>query len=349
MDDAITHVIRGDDHISNTPKQIQILRALGHEPPVYAHVADVLGADGKKLSQAPRRRLGGRVPRRRLPPRGADQLPRADRLGARRRDDDHVPRRARRALHARARRLEPGDVRLREARLDERRLPARAGARRSTPTGSSRFLREQGIDWPEERVRAAAPLVQEKIGRLGEFPAFAGLPLRRRRARPGAASTRASSRAAETALADVEPWTAAAIEAALKELCDELGEKPRTVYRADPRGGHRLARLAGPLRVARAARPRGVARAPTARRRGRRVTRRSTADGVRGAARRATCIERSEEARAVRVGEKETLRAGGDRRALRRPLHAGAARGARAAAEDAAADERARARRRACG
>ena len=34
MDDAITHVIRGEDHISNTPKQIQILRALGHEPPV---------------------------------------------------------------------------------------------------------------------------------------------------------------------------------------------------------------------------------------------------------------------------------------------------------------------------
>ena len=39
MDDGITHVIRGDDHISNTPKQIQILRALGHEPPVYAHLA----------------------------------------------------------------------------------------------------------------------------------------------------------------------------------------------------------------------------------------------------------------------------------------------------------------------
>ena len=36
------------------------------------------------------------------------------------------------------------------------------------------YLREQGSDWPEERVREAAPLVQEKIGRLGEFPAFAG-------------------------------------------------------------------------------------------------------------------------------------------------------------------------------
>src|SRR6476659_7151645 len=51
MDDAITHVIRGRDHISNTPKQLQILAALGHEPPVYAHVPDVLGEDGKKLSK----------------------------------------------------------------------------------------------------------------------------------------------------------------------------------------------------------------------------------------------------------------------------------------------------------
>src|SRR6185436_11427035 len=50
MDDAITHVIRGRDHISNTPKQLQILGALGHEPPVYGHVPDVLGDDGKKLS-----------------------------------------------------------------------------------------------------------------------------------------------------------------------------------------------------------------------------------------------------------------------------------------------------------
>src|SRR5215210_175786 len=51
MDDGITHVIRGVDHVSNTPKQIQILRALEHEPPVYAHAPDILGEDGKKLSK----------------------------------------------------------------------------------------------------------------------------------------------------------------------------------------------------------------------------------------------------------------------------------------------------------
>jgi glutamyl-tRNA synthetase len=47
----ITHVIRGDDHISNTPKQIALYRALGHEPPVFAHVPMILGTDGKKLSK----------------------------------------------------------------------------------------------------------------------------------------------------------------------------------------------------------------------------------------------------------------------------------------------------------
>ena len=47
----ITHVIRGDDHISNTPKQIAIYRALGAEVPVFAHVPMILGPDGKKLSK----------------------------------------------------------------------------------------------------------------------------------------------------------------------------------------------------------------------------------------------------------------------------------------------------------
>ena len=47
----ITHVIRGDDHISNTPRQIALYRALGHAPPVFAHVPMILGPDGKKLSK----------------------------------------------------------------------------------------------------------------------------------------------------------------------------------------------------------------------------------------------------------------------------------------------------------
>lgn len=47
----ITHVIRGDDHINNTPRQINILRALGATPPFYAHVPMILGSDGKRLSK----------------------------------------------------------------------------------------------------------------------------------------------------------------------------------------------------------------------------------------------------------------------------------------------------------
>ncbi|MBA3413458.1 MAG: glutamate--tRNA ligase, partial [Actinobacteria bacterium] len=49
--DEITHVVRGPDHISNTPKQIQILQALGAPVPVYAHVPNINGTDGRKLSK----------------------------------------------------------------------------------------------------------------------------------------------------------------------------------------------------------------------------------------------------------------------------------------------------------
>ncbi|MEQ1439591.1 glutamate--tRNA ligase [Fontimonas sp. SYSU GA230001] len=50
-DMGITHVIRGDDHVNNTPRQINILKALGATPPQYAHVSMILGADGTKLSK----------------------------------------------------------------------------------------------------------------------------------------------------------------------------------------------------------------------------------------------------------------------------------------------------------
>ncbi len=51
LDMKITHVIRGDDHINNTPRQINILKALGVTPPLYAHVSMILGSDGKRLSK----------------------------------------------------------------------------------------------------------------------------------------------------------------------------------------------------------------------------------------------------------------------------------------------------------
>ena len=51
LDMKISHVIRGDDHINNTPKQINIFNALGIEPPIYGHVPMILGEDGKRMSK----------------------------------------------------------------------------------------------------------------------------------------------------------------------------------------------------------------------------------------------------------------------------------------------------------
>ena len=51
IDMAITHVIRGDDHVNNTPRQIHIFNALGYAPPVYAHLPTVLNEQGDKLSK----------------------------------------------------------------------------------------------------------------------------------------------------------------------------------------------------------------------------------------------------------------------------------------------------------
>ena len=51
MDAGITHVVRGEDHLSNTPRQLLVLEALGAAPPIYAHLPLLLGADGKKLSK----------------------------------------------------------------------------------------------------------------------------------------------------------------------------------------------------------------------------------------------------------------------------------------------------------
>ena len=126
MLDGITHVIRGNDHVSNTPSQINILNALGADA---ARLRARPGRARERREEAveeARRGLDRRLPRGGLHPRGDDELPRAARLELRRPHDRDEPGRARRALLARPRRPEPCDVRLREARLAERRPPARA-------------------------------------------------------------------------------------------------------------------------------------------------------------------------------------------------------------------------------
>jgi glutamyl-tRNA synthetase len=234
MDDRISHVIRGDDHISNTPKQIQVLRALGHEPPVYAHVANILGTDGKKLSKR-----HGAVSIDEF--RSAGYLPEAivnflaligwapDGETTIMSRDEIVERFTLESVS-----VSPGTFDY--AKLDWmngvylRALPPADYADRLVL-----WVGDHGLDWPAERVHEAAAIVQEKIGRFDEFPDFAGFLFHDVEPDPALLDERIL-RAAHDALETVEPWAAAELEAALKQLCDDIGEKPRAVY--------------GPIRVA---------------------------------------------------------------------------------------------------
>jgi len=92
------------------------------------------------------------------------------------------------------------------------------------------YLREQGYDWDEELIRRAAPLVQEKITTLGEFPAFAGFLFARVEPDPAQLGDGAVLPAAADALAGVEPFEAGEIESALRALAEQLGLKPREAF-----------------------------------------------------------------------------------------------------------------------
>ncbi|HEU5263916.1 MAG TPA: glutamate--tRNA ligase [Gaiellaceae bacterium] len=226
--DGITHVIRGDDHVSNTPKQIHVLRALGAELPTYAHVPNVFGADGRKLSKrhgavsVDEFRAAGYVPEALMnflallgwAPDGETTIMSRgelverftlERVGSSPATFDYAKLDWMNGVYLRA--LSPGEY---AARLVE-------------------YLAQQGVDWDESRIRAAAPLVQEKIGRFDEFAGFAGFLFHDVAPDPALLDERIL-RSVQSALESVDPWTGATVEAALKRLCDELGEKPRTVY-----------------------------------------------------------------------------------------------------------------------
>jgi glutamyl-tRNA synthetase len=93
------------------------------------------------------------------------------------------------------------------------------------------YLGEQGYDWDAELVRKTAPLVQEKIARLGEFPGFAGFFFEDVEPDPAGLEDGEAMLAAAQALLEVlEPFTAEAIEAGLRAAADELGLKPRQAF-----------------------------------------------------------------------------------------------------------------------
>jgi glutamyl-tRNA synthetase len=166
VDDAdmeITHVIRGDDHLSNTPKQDQVMEALGVEPPRYAHLPLLHGPDGKKLSKR-----HGAASVQEL--RDAGYLPAAVRnylalLGWGTQDDTTIM-----STEELIERFDIADVGRASAIFDEQKLRWLNG----------RFMREMDLDSyteavarhlgrePDERLRAACAIAQEKAQTLEE-------------------------------------------------------------------------------------------------------------------------------------------------------------------------------------
>ena len=229
-DDEITHVIRGDDHIPNTPAQLQILAALGLEPPVYGHVPQVHGADGGRLSKR-----HGAVSVDEF--RSQGYLPDAlfnylALLGWS--YDDRTTIMSRDELVERFTLDRLGSS---PAVFDYQKLDWMNGVYlRSLPPEEYAdalvsYLGEQGSDWDEELVRRAAPLVQDKITKLGEFPAFAGFLFGRVEPDPALLDGGgAMLEGARDALADVEPFAAEPIEAALRGLAERLELKPRQAF-----------------------------------------------------------------------------------------------------------------------
>ena len=228
MLDAVTDVIRGQDHVSNTPKQIRILEALGAPLPRYAHVPLLNGPDGRKLSKR-----HGAITVEEF--REAGFLPEAlvnylALLGWS--YDDRTEVMTREEL---VERFTLDRVGKSAATFDYEKLTHLNGLYlRALPTAEYAerlvaYLRERGYEWDEELVRRAAPLVQEKIATLGEFPRFARFIFERVRPEQPIDDGRVLPAAVET-LERVEPFAAAEIEAALRGLAERLGLKPRQAF-----------------------------------------------------------------------------------------------------------------------
>ena len=234
VDDAemeITHVVRGDDHLSNTPKQLLVLAALGHTPPSYAHLPLLHGPDGKKLSKR-----HGAASVQEL--RDAGYLPAALRnylallgWGA---DDDATLM----STDELVERFRIEDVGRAAAIFDEKKLRWING----------RYMREMPLDEytaavaahldrdADERLRAACEIAQEKAQTLEEV-----WPLIRFLFEPPVEDEKAWRKvmkegvgdlltAAREALAGAPEFDLDAVETALSPLPDRLGAKPGHLY-----------------------------------------------------------------------------------------------------------------------
>jgi len=228
--DEITHVIRGEDHISNTPKQINIIRAIGAEPPAYAHVSHVLGADGKSLSK---RHGSVTVDEFRHAGYYAPALMNfLALLGWSYDDKTTIMSRDELIERFSLDRVVPSPATFDYEKLDWLNgMYLRALEPDEYADELLKYLRGEGYDWDEELIRRAAPIVQEKIERFGLFPDFAGFLFRDVEPDRSLLDGRAPVvEAARQALEGVEPFEAAKIEIALRRLAEELELSPRKAF-----------------------------------------------------------------------------------------------------------------------
>jgi len=229
LDGHISHVVRGDDHLSNTPKQLQVFRALGEQPPVYAHLPLLYGPDGKKLSKR-----HGAASVQEL--RDAGYLPEAvdnyiALLGAGfAADEEHF------SLPELAERFRLERVSKNPAIFDEQKLRHMDGVwLRELPVGEltrrlEEFTGRQGLE-------PAVEISREKIQTLADFwplarfafdgPVDDPAAFEKMIGRDGGAE---NLRAARDALAVVDPFDVPGIEAALRGVVERRGEKPGRVF-----------------------------------------------------------------------------------------------------------------------
>src|SRR6266545_1180208 len=201
--DGITHVIRGEDHISNTPKQINIIRAVGGEPPAYAHVSHVLGADGKSLSK----RHGSVT---------VDEF---------RREGYYAPA----LMNFLA--LLGWSYDDKTTIMSREELIARFTLDRVVPSPAT-FDYEK-LDWMNGVYLRALPLDEyaEELVRFGRFPEFAGFLFRDVQPDPALLDGgRPIVTAARHELERVEPFAAPEIEKALRGLAERLELSPRKAF-----------------------------------------------------------------------------------------------------------------------
>jgi glutamyl-tRNA synthetase len=228
LDAGITHVVRGNDHLSNTPKQLWVLQALGATPPVYGHMPLIHGPDGKKLSKR-----HGAASVQEL--RAAGYLPEAVRnylalLGWGSDDDE-----TKLSTEELVQRFTLDRVSRNPARFDETKLRWLNGLYLRDLDDAELARRLQELTG-RDGLLGAARISHEKIQTLADFWPLAGFifdgpaddPAAREKWLGGDGA--AVLAAARDALAGVDPFDEAHVEAALRDIVQARGLKPRDVY-----------------------------------------------------------------------------------------------------------------------